>query len=367
MKRYLFFLIFMFIFICCNVQQDIRQNILFKIKRNDTYYIFNEKKEFLFQCKYRIMGEFYDGIALFSTYDNKYGYINFKNEIILPPIYDDADNFHEGFGKIQLNELYGIVDKAGKVIIEPQYDYLGIFNNKIALAEKNGKQFYINEKNEVLDISSILENKYDEIFSFSDGLAAIKIENKIGYIDDRGEIVIKPTFEYAYLFIEGRICFDTLDANGKTVSGYLDKKGNIIIPPLYIIANSFHDGLAIVFKGEYFRDEKGEWLAIDYNGKIKVKFPIDSVYRVWNYSEGIFILTNMNNKYEYWDLNLNKIAGYEFDNAYMFKNGYAYVVYNGINNYINKNGNFLFEQDENEFHNLKSITNNSVVNNNPQN
>ena len=91
---------------------------------------------------------------------------------------------------------------------------------------------------------------------FSEGLAAVRIGDKWGFIDKQGTIVIKnPQFSRAYSFREGlapvRIGDDKA---GKW--GFIDKQGTIVINPQFSSALSFQEGLAIVRIGD---DKTGKW------------------------------------------------------------------------------------------------------------
>lgn len=44
---------------------------------------------------------------------------------------------------------------------------------------------------------------YSMAFDFSDGLAAIKINGKYGFIDHEGHFVLEPVYEKAQYFYEG--------------------------------------------------------------------------------------------------------------------------------------------------------------------
>ena len=42
---------------------------------------------------------------------NKWGFRDSNNKIILPPIYDYAENFSEGLASVKLNGKHGYIDK----------------------------------------------------------------------------------------------------------------------------------------------------------------------------------------------------------------------------------------------------------------
>ena len=66
----------------------------------------------------------------------------------------------------------------------------------------------------------VIQPIYEEVGSFSEGLAPVKIQDKWGYIDGKGNTVIKPIYEAANLFTNG---IAWVRMNGK--DGFIDKKG----------------------------------------------------------------------------------------------------------------------------------------------
>jgi len=83
--------------------------------------------------------------------------------------------------------------------------------------------------------------------SFSEGMAAVMIGKKYGYIDKIGTIVIQPKFDLAYDFSEG---MDRVQFRGEDIFdskyGYINKKGELIIDALFYTASDFSEGLAYV-------------------------------------------------------------------------------------------------------------------------
>jgi hypothetical protein len=51
--------------------------------------------------------------------------------------------------------------------------------------------------------SVVVHPAYDDASAFSEGLAAVRIENTWGYIDKTGRLVIPIKFQDAQMFIEG--------------------------------------------------------------------------------------------------------------------------------------------------------------------
>ena len=81
----------------------------------------------------------------------------------------------------------------------------------------------------------VLEGVYKE------GVRAFRADDRSGFKDFSGEIVIKPTFEMAQEFSEG---LAAVKLGGKW--GYIDHTGKPVIEPRYDEAREFSEGLAAV-------------------------------------------------------------------------------------------------------------------------
>ncbi len=57
-------------------------------------------------------------------------------------------------------------------------------NGKIGLIDKSGK--------------FVIKPKFDYVWSFGEGLVAVKLNGKYGFIDKSGEFVIEPIFDDIY-------------------------------------------------------------------------------------------------------------------------------------------------------------------------
>ncbi len=77
--------------------------------------------------------------------------------------------------------------------------------------------------------------------TYREGLAAVRLGDRYGYIDDSGRFVISPRFEFAQNFSEGLARVEIDDRYG-----YIDRTGQIVIAPSFHKAFKFSDGLARV-------------------------------------------------------------------------------------------------------------------------
>ncbi len=84
--------------------------------------------------------------------------------------------------------------------------------------------------------------------SFSEGLAAVSVNGKWGFIDSGGQFAIPPQFGWVGDFSEGRALVTSAPAdqywNKNTLFGYINTSGQFVIPPRFNWALAFSDGLA---------------------------------------------------------------------------------------------------------------------------
>ena len=168
------------------------------------------------------------------------------------------------------NSKWGFIDKNGKLLIDANYDYVEDFNfeNKKAIvfqtqSEQSGLKPKTHvglidiEGNPILDFSNDLLNveyrnnsKEDPMFQISVGKTPTFYFNKKGH-----QLFVNPTKMRP--FVEGLALFRSKDNRW----GYVDSIGNILIEPQFKSARPFSEGLAMVVdSSEYcsFINQKGE-------------------------------------------------------------------------------------------------------------
>jgi hypothetical protein len=179
------------------------------------------------------------------------------------------------------------------------------------------------------------------------------IENdRAGFIDSSGTVIIKPIFRYAHNFSEG---VASVSLNG--MYGYIDETGNFVIPEQFDYAEPFKDSIAIVHKDgkPYYVNHNGEKL-FDCNYQIVTEFKdnrarvmtstnkigcinrqgklvVDTIYKyISEFNEGLAIVTGIKHGTRN---QVKKIDNYEI--AIIDSNG-KYIIPFGIcadiNNYI---------------------------------
>lgn len=159
-----------------------------------------------------------------SYKDSKFGFTDFSNNQVVPNKFDAVHCFVFGYAPVAIGDKWGIIDKKGKFIVEPIYDYAGGFG--------------------------------------PEGLAGVLQNNQIGFVDTTGSLVIpfkyywtKPwttTPDYPF-FTNGLLA--VIDAKGdeeinEGKVGCINTKGTLVIPAVYDYISYFWDGIATAKKGD---------------------------------------------------------------------------------------------------------------------
>ncbi len=166
--------------------------------------------------------------------------------------------------------------------------------------------------------------------SSDNGFAAVKVNDKWGYINKTGKYVIEPQFDDAYGFSDNGLA--SVEVNGKY--GYINKTGKFVIEPQFDIANSFSDnGLAMVYVND-------KWGYIDSTGII-IEPQFDFA---WDFSDNGLAMVMVNGKYGYIDSTGRCVIEPQFESAGSFSdNGLAVVYVNDKWGYIDSTGKYVIE------------------------
>ncbi|EMO68821.1 hypothetical protein LEP1GSC132_1091 [Leptospira kirschneri str. 200803703] len=224
----------------------------------------------------------------------------------------------------------GYIDAGGQWIIESEYDRADDFQEGVAVVEKEGKKFLINEKNEM--ILEIPDNV--NLSSFNDGLAVVYREVKprrfqYGYMNRFGEFVVPLEYEKAEPFREGR---GVVQSSETKKWGAVDSSGKLVIPHKFLNGIYFRDGMAAI------HDEKFKWGYIDPSGKIVIPTKFNSA---GDFSEGLAdVLTS---KWGYINPSGNWIIQPAFTRAYPFSKGNAVVEIKKKYGLLNLKGELILE------------------------
>jgi hypothetical protein len=170
---------------------------------------------------------------------------SFSSTAISSTIPERETSLYKDSGFSEINKLEGSIgiinvrdqrayfdQKRGKALKPPGYfQTLVPFSEGLAAAAQNDKLGFINEKGEWAISPRFPTSEIDESHPhqnrFNDGIALIKVENKVRFINKKGEF-ITPAFDFARVFVK-----DVAVVMVNEKYGLINKKGEYIITPQY--------------------------------------------------------------------------------------------------------------------------------------
>lgn len=169
------------------------------------------------------------GAVADSCYESEYGRLSVLDR-------DLSENVTSRFFK---DYKYRVYDKQNKKYTTPRLDWVIKPGQKdsIAVYAASGKRGYLNYKTGEVVIDAGL-NSYRKAWLFSEGLAAVVKDGKVGFINAMNEVVIPFSFDYSaecrmpgfgYLFHGGYCAMTNKDGD----LGLIDSKGNWLVEPVY--------------------------------------------------------------------------------------------------------------------------------------
>ena len=184
--------------------------------------------------------DFSEGLALVAKSGFGYGFVNKDMQLVIPMIYEKADEFKNGKAEVMRDGRWLFVDKNGK---------------------------------EINITSSETGTKYQEIGKYFEGMCKVSTL-KLDFMD--------LAYHSDYAEIAG-------------TWGFVNEDGKEIIAPQFIYAKDFYNGIAIVCKGKWTIDKKWDnehnkgrywteeelWGAIDKAGNTVIPFKFDEIKEFW--------------------------------------------------------------------------------------
>ncbi|MCX8122857.1 MAG: WG repeat-containing protein [Spirochaetes bacterium] len=251
-------------------------------------------------------------------------------------------------------------------IVLPQFENVRNFSEGMAAVQLNGKWGFIDNEGKV-----IVEPQYDDVGDFHDGMAFVKIDDKYGFIDKEGVVKIPPQFTGVFDFSEGlaavskdRRYYGYINKEGKVIvpfeydfpnycregmipvwkgvkAGYVNSEGVMVIPLIYTSTYEFSEGLAAVVK-----DKKMGYINKQGEFVIPLRFDQD-LYFVGDFKEGMASILSKKDKGNYKYGFINKqgdiIVDPIYEHTLRFSEGMANVKKNDKWGYVNKQGILVIE------------------------
>ncbi|MCQ2606022.1 MAG: WG repeat-containing protein [Bacteroidales bacterium] len=183
----------------------------------------NKKGEIKINAQFKSVRSFTEGLCAVANDNNVWGYIGKDGKYVISNQFDNAESFNGDYAVVYNGHDYGVIDKKGKFIINPQYNEI-IIDGDLFLVNQSGKYGWINKSNKYT-----INAQFDRAFPFNgEKIASVHTGGKYGYINKDGKLVVNPQFELAYPFNNGIAIIKSSDKYG-----LIDKDGKYVVNPQF--------------------------------------------------------------------------------------------------------------------------------------
>ena len=114
----------------------------------------------------------------------------------------------------------------------------------------NDKYGYKDDKGKV-----VVEPKYELAYPLNEGLAAVRLNGKFGFVDQKGKEIVPPQYDHTWKFIGGYAAVKLADKYG-----FIDHAGKLVVPLIYEDAYNYHG--TCCYKNQAHVRQNGKWKMI---------------------------------------------------------------------------------------------------------
>ena len=260
---------------------------------------------------------FVDGIAIVKRND-QYNLIDTQGRILCQKWYSkisfDYERKSSSFIAQDVQGKYGVLEPSGKVLISFEWDNIWKADD-CYIVEKDAQKGILNNEGALRvplcwdDISSLYVGKGDPLIATKKG--------KSGFIDRDGHAVTPFLWDKVYAFSQG---IAKVEMDG--LSGYINKDGAYVIPLQKMDTDDYYD-LDGTIRYTDIKDSN-QWGFMDINGNILCKINYKFYYGETIKQEGLSAVIKTG-KVGYMDVNGTIVLPFQWENAYGFSNGLAFV------------------------------------------
>jgi hypothetical protein len=271
----------------------------------------------------------------------RYGYRDAKGVTKIDTQFLDALAFRDGLAGVEAaNGNWGFVDISGTMHIAPKYHAVDDFHDGLAAVDLCGKCGYIAPDGKLASNAT-----FRHCYRYSGNIAKVEVsKGEWGFIDKAGKVLARLSGDAgeSALVSEGLMPSEKAGSNG---IGFVRPNGEFVIPPRFAFVEPFAEGLAAV-------NEDGKWGYIDKSGKyaISPQFADPEDPRGGLFQEGLAFVTDEKTKLHGF---INPKGEYMIRPQYgrcndpsgqhcAFDGGLAWVETKTMEGYINPKGKFVW-------------------------
>lgn len=175
---------------------------------------------------------FSENFAVVQDSSGNFGYINRNYQVKIKLDFEEAYSFNEGLARVNKNGLFGFIDTTGEFVVPALFYVATDFRETRA---------FVGEGENIQSIKwalisprgiKLTDHIFIEVNDFSEGLSAVRSENRWYYIDLMGEKFSKNDYEYCGSYKDGlafaRIKEKTKKKTTVFTNGYIDITGKFV-------------------------------------------------------------------------------------------------------------------------------------------
>lgn len=212
-------------------------------------------------------GQCIDGLIKFEDENQLWGFLDKNGKIAIKPQFDYVDDFHNGLARATMHsdnkDKFVIINKSGEVESEIDKGLVGHLGNGIVAYSDNKKEFGVLKIGKVLEKKISASSKF-EIISVQNDDIFYASENSWGLLNEDGEILIRAKYEFLTR-LDGET-FLGIKKDGKDVEyEILNAKGEVVKKDeidsrIYGAFNLHSNGRVMLKDGKEFQliNAKGE-------------------------------------------------------------------------------------------------------------
>lgn len=290
------------------------------VKKNNVWGLFNEEQnKFICQPQYKIAQVMSDEASLVQI-DKTFGVVSHSNcNYLLPLEITKVKKIALNDIVFEKNNLWGVFNNEGKVIINPEYDSISLKTNEIIQVKKAGKYGLF-----TLRGKKIIAPELDYIGEFSEVYFVVKQNGKYGYLTRYGKVFIKPVFNEAKPFKNKKAI-----VKKDNKYGIIDFTNKILLP-------FEHDNI-VAGNGNFYVITKAEKSYL-YDNKL-AKITEEAFEKVFHNDTLLAMRVKKDGKISYYNVPAKSYVTTEkFEQAQAYANGFAMVSNGGKMGVLDVNG-----------------------------
>jgi hypothetical protein len=223
-----------------------------QLLNSERYLVQNQKTKFLKSFKSEIIYfsdnalQYKNGFLIESLQSGSFLKIDMNGLIAerfdSPELTQELYEESEGLRAIKKDNRYGFVDSRGRLRIANRYENVRSFSNSLAAVMIRGKWGFINHEDQIA-----IQPVYDQVEQFKNGCAVVKQKELFGLIDKSGKLLIPVRYESIEVLEDKRV---KVKQNG--MWGLSDSNGKILLHPKFETLTPLKNGYAIISQDKKF-------------------------------------------------------------------------------------------------------------------